>query len=74
MHGDISNASDVVLIKEDYELYDLRNQLFSINLKRDLISKTFLYIGFSFEDHNLEYILSKVRILTDGYSRKHYCF
>lgn len=41
MHGDISNASDVVLIKEDYELYDLRNQLFSISLKRDLISKTF---------------------------------
>lgn len=74
MHGDISNASDVVLIKEDYELYDLRNQLFSINLKRDLISKTFLFIGFSFEDPNLEYILSKVRILTDGYSRKHYCF
>ena len=74
MHGDISNASDVVLIKEDYELYDLRNQLFSINLKRDLISKTFLFIGFSFEDPNLEYILSKIRILTDGYSRKHYCF
>lgn len=74
MHGDISNASDVVLIKEDYELYDLRNQLFSISLKRDLISKTFLFIGFSFEDPNLEYILSKVRILTDGYSRKHYCF
>ncbi len=74
MHGDISNVSDVVLIKEDYELYDLRNQLFSISLKRDLISKTFLFIGFSFEDPNLEYILSKVRILTDGYSRKHYCF
>lgn len=74
MHGDISNASDVVLIKEDYELYDLRNQLFSISLKRDLISKTFLFIGFSFEDPNLEYILSKVRILTEGYSRKHYCF
>lgn len=33
-----------------------------------------MFIGFSFEDPNLEYILSKVRILTDGYSRKHYCF
>jgi len=74
MHGDINNASDVVLIKEDYELYDLKNQLFCINLKRDLISKTFLFIGFSFEDPNLEYILSKIRILIDGYSRKHYCF
>ncbi|WZL73404.1 SIR2 family protein [Clostridiaceae bacterium 35-E11] len=74
MHGDISNARDVVLIKDDYELYELKNQLFSINLKRDLISKTFLFIGFSFEDPNLEYILSKIRILMDGHSRKHYCF
>ena len=74
MHGDICNASDVVLIKDDYELYEIKNQLFTINLKRDLISKTFLFIGFSFEDPNLEYILSKMRILMDGYSRKHYCF
>ncbi|MTI67937.1 MAG: hypothetical protein FH753_15230 [Firmicutes bacterium] len=74
MHGDINNANDVVLIKEDYELYDLKNQLFSINLKRDLISKTFLFIGFSFEDPNLEYILSKIRILMEGHTRKHYCF
>jgi hypothetical protein len=74
MHGDISNANEVVIIKDDYELYEIKNQLFSINLKRDLISKTFLFIGFSFEDPNLEYILSKTRLLMEGYSRKHYCF
>ncbi len=74
MHGDVDNAEEAVLIKDDYELYEVKNQLFTINLKGDLVSKTFLFIGFGFEDPNLEYILSKVRILTNGYSRKHYCF
>lgn len=74
MHGDVDNAEEAVLIKDDYELYEVNNQLFSINLKGELVSKTFLFIGFGFEDPNLEYILSKVRILTNGYSRKHYCF
>jgi len=74
MHGDVDIANDVILIKDDYELYDTKNQLFTINLKSDLVSKTFLFIGFSFEDPNLEYILSKVKILTQGYTRQHYCF
>lgn len=74
MHGDISDANNAVLIKDDYEVYETKNHLFTLNLKSDLISKTFLFIGFSFEDPNLEYILSKVRILLEGNGRKHYCF
>ncbi|MPQ42334.1 SIR2 family protein [Clostridium tarantellae] len=74
MHGDINDANNAVLIKDDYEVYDTKNHLFTLNLKADLISKTFLFIGFSFEDPNLEYILSKVRILVEGKGRKHYCF
>ncbi|ENZ03437.1 hypothetical protein HMPREF1092_00624 [Clostridium thermobutyricum] len=74
MHGDINDANNAVLIKDDYEVYETKNHLFTLNLKADLISKTFLFIGFSFEDPNLEYILSKVRILLEGNGRKHYCF
>lgn len=74
MHGDINDSKNAVLIKDDYEIYESKNQLFTINLKADLISKTFLFIGFSFEDPNLEYILSKIRILLEGNGRKHYCF
>lgn len=74
MHGDINNPCDVVIAKEDYEMYDLKNKLFRINLQGDLISKTFLFIGFSFEDPNLEYVLSKIKILSGGFLRRHYCF
>ncbi|UOK49057.1 SIR2 family protein (plasmid) [Bacillus tropicus] len=74
MHGDINRAYDAVLIKDDYEVYDKKNELFTQALKGDLISKTFLFIGFSFDDPNLENILSRVRIMLEGNNRTHYCF
>lgn len=74
MHGDINRAHEAVLIKDDYEIYDKKNELFTLALKSDLISKTFLFIGFSFDDPNLETILSKVRIMLEGNIRTHYCF
>lgn len=74
MHGDISIAHEVVLIKDDYEIYDRKNELFTQALRGDLITKTFLFIGFSFEDPNLEIILSRVRIMLEGNIRQHYCF
>lgn len=74
MHGDIERADETVLIKDEYEMFHENNQLFSIGLKGDLISKTFLFIGYSFEDPDLEYILSRIRVLLGQNSRNHYCF
>lgn len=74
MHGDINQAHEAVLIKDDFEIYDKKNELFTLALKGDLISKTFLFIGFSFDDPNLETILSKVRIMLEGNIRTHFCF
>lgn len=74
MHGDADIADEAVLIKNDYELYERNNQMFTIALKGDLVSKTFLFIGFSFEDPNLEHILSRIRILLDDNTRTHYYF
>lgn len=74
MHGDVEVADEAILIKNDYELYEKNNQMFTIALKGDLVSKTFLFIGFSFEDPNLEHILSRVKILLDENTRTHYYF
>lgn len=73
MHGDVSNPSEAVLIKEDYENYDKKRGIFREKLKGDLVSKTFLFIGFSFDDPNLEYILARIRSLLDENPRPHYC-
>ncbi|MEZ9310896.1 SIR2 family protein [Vibrio sp. 10N.286.49.F3] len=74
MHGDVDHPSDAVLTKDDYEKYHVKMEQFLSSLKGDLISKTFIFIGFSFTDPNLDYILSRVRVAYDGNQRRHYCF
>lgn len=74
MHGDISLPNEAVITKEDYENYNESRQVFTTALQGDLITKTFLFIGFSFEDPNLEYILSRIRVLLGNSGPDHYCF
>ncbi|PQJ84493.1 SIR2 family protein [Aliivibrio sifiae] len=74
MHGDVEHPHDAVLTKDDYERYHVKMEQYLSALKGDLISKIFIFIGFSFTDPNLDYILSRVRIAYDGSQRRHYCF
>ena len=74
MHGDVNRPATAVLTKSDYELYENKRPLFRTALKGDLISKRFLFIGFSFEDPNLDYILSQIRSLLNEEVPEHFCF
>ena len=74
MHGDVEHAADAVLTKDDYVQYDRNHPFFRSVLQGDLISKTFVFIGFSFEDPNLDSILGQIRLLLDENIRNHYCF
>ena len=74
MHGDVRCPAKAVLTKDDYEIYGNERPLFRTALQGDLISKTFLFVGFSFEDPNLDYILSQIRVLLGESIRDHYCF
>jgi hypothetical protein len=73
MHGDVSLPDKAVVTKDDYESYESTRHLFSTALQGDLVSKTFLFIGFSFNDPNLSYILSRIRLLLGENRREHYC-
>lgn len=74
MHGDALNPAHAVLTKTDYELYEHRRPLFRTALKGDLVSKVFLFVGFSFEDPNLDYILGQIHSLLNEDVHDHYCF
>lgn len=74
MHGDKEHSSKAIIIKEDYELYNTKYAPFITALSGDLISKTFLFIGFSFTDPNLDYILSRVRVNYGENQKTHYSF
>ncbi|MGX7394427.1 SIR2 family protein [Carnobacterium mobile] len=74
MHGDSKLPAQAVLTKDDYEIYENERPLFRTVLQGDLVSKTFVFIGFSFEDPNLNYVLGQIRVLLKESTRDHYCF
>lgn len=73
MHGDVDDPDNAVLTKDDYEGYFRDRELFVTKLTADLVSKTMLFIGFSFSDPNIDYILSRVRVVLNKKPKQHYC-
>lgn len=73
MHGDVSHASDAIITKEQYESYHQTHEPFINALTGELITKTFLFIGFSFTDPNLDYVLSRLNFRFKEDKRQHYC-
>lgn len=54
-------------------MYNVTHSLVTTVLKGDLVWKTFLFFGFSFEDPNLDDILGKIKVLLGEHTREHYC-
>lgn len=74
MHGDYQDSSNAVLCKDDYETFHIKRGEFLTALAGDLLSKMFLFIGFSFTDPNLDYVLGRLHSQYGEHQRKHYCF
>ncbi|WP_035108676.1 SIR2 family protein [Flavobacterium denitrificans] len=73
MHGDIESPGEAILTKEDYEGYFNTHEPFITTLSGELISKTFLFIGFSFTDPNIDHVLSRLNFKYKAKNREHYC-
>jgi len=72
MHGDIAMPNKVIICKDDYERYARDHEVFQNALEGELISRTFLFLGFSFTDPHLEYMLGHLRSLLENSKREHY--
>ena len=67
MNGDISNLEGIVATQNDYERYIDTHRIMLMFFKRELISSTFLFIGYSFTDHLVLECLSEInRYLGDA--------
>ena len=74
MHGDVSHPNSAIITKEQYEQYHQTHEPFINALTGELTTKTFLFIGFSFTDPNLDYVLSRLNFRFREEKRQHYCF
>lgn len=79
MHGDVDHAQEAILTKDDYECYEAEYGAFTVQLLADLLSKRFLFLGFSFTDPNIDYTFNRLRRLLSPHrkqnalGREHYC-
>ena len=72
MHGDVDSPADAILTRDDYEKYSTERGAFLNALSGDLVSKTFLFLGFSFTDPNLASVLANIRTKFADNQRPHY--
>ncbi|MFP4023004.1 MAG: SIR2 family protein [Thiohalospira sp.] len=73
MHGDKDKPNKAVLLKEDYERYYYTHEPFISLLNSELITKSFLFVGFSFTDPNINYIFGRLTHRYSDKSKDHYC-
>lgn len=72
MNGDVTNLEGIVATQSDYERYIDTHRIMLMFFKRELISSTFLFVGYSFTDHLVLDCLSEItRYLGDSASN-HY--
>ncbi|ENZ5531064.1 SIR2 family protein [Enterococcus faecalis] len=74
MHGDVQQPTKAIITKNDYETYNDTHSVYTTALKGDLVEKKFLFIGFSFDDPNLNYVLARIRALVGEHKPNHYFF
>jgi hypothetical protein len=74
MHGDAQIPSEAVLTRDDFEEFSNKRGLFVDKLIGELVSSTFLFIGYSFNDPNFEKLLARIRVNLQNNNRTHYYF
>lgn len=72
MNGDITNLEGIVATQGDYENYSDTHQVMMMFFKRELISSTFLFIGYSFTDHLVLDCLSEINRYLGESATYHY--
>lgn len=75
MHGELARSDQAVIYKEDYERYWRCHTIFQNTLNTDLLRKKFMFLGFSFSDPNINYVLGHLRSLLEisgDSERQHY--
>ena len=73
MHGSLSHpSSQLVIARDHYEQYSHTHQRFWTLLQASFLTKSFLFLGFSFDDPNFEQVFLAARHPRDDMYRQHF--
>lgn len=74
LHGCISrsNFKDIVITQEDYEDFENNKPAMVQRLTNDLLKKSFLFIGYSYNDPNIHNIMVMARRLASKATQQHF--
>lgn len=72
MNGDVANLEGIVATQSDYERYPDSHRVMLMFFKRELISSTFLFVGYSFTDHLVLDCMSEITRYLGESANYHY--
>ena len=72
LNGDISNLNNIVITQNDIDNYQNKHALFLTFLKRELVTNTFIFVGYSFNDQIVLSALAEINQYLGESSNTHY--
>ena len=72
MHGSVTQTGSAVLTRDDYDRYPDQHPRFWHLLRAQVLTTSFLFLGFGFSDPNLELVFQLVRLRTADIKREHF--
>jgi len=72
MHGSLNPPGELVLTRDDYERYPWDRPRFWALLQAQFLTRSFLFLGFSFTDPNMEVVFRLVRLHASDVHREHF--
>lgn len=74
IHGDVGNADKCVITRKDYENFEKDHDIVLSELKGEMCTNSFLFLGYGFRDTDIQHILSKIRLAyEENHPQRHYC-
>ncbi len=74
IHGDVKTPDRCVITRGDYEKFEESHDIVLSELKGEMCSNSFLFLGYGFNDIDIQHILSKIRFIYDNsHPQRHYC-
>lgn len=74
IHGSIKNVSKCIIARQDYDLFPQTHDIVLSELKGEMCSNSFLFLGYSFSDTDIQHILTRIRLAYENaHPQRHFC-